>query len=186
MIIRRKGHEVPSLNTTSTADISFMLLIFFLVTTSMDIDKGLARQLPPMEPTKELIEESAVDKKNLLMLEITADNQLMINEHPGTIATLRDKTLNLVHDAGNQHVISLRCDPDADYDIYFQVQNEIVATYNQWRDEQSQKKFRKKYALLNPAQQEEIRKACPHRLAEYTPSITPPSEDDLEEEGGEL
>lgn len=184
MIIRRKGHEVPILNTTSTADISFMLLIFFLVTTSMDIDKGLTRQLPPMEPKKEMIEESFVDKNNLLTLEITADNQLMIDEHPAAISTLRDKILNLVHHAGNQHVISLRSDPDADYDLYFQVQNEIVATYNLWRDELSLEKFKKRFASLNPTQQEEIRQACPHRLAEYAPAVTPPDEDDMEE-GGE-
>ena len=47
MIIQRSKHRVPGLNTTSTADISFMLLIFFLVTTNMDVDKGLSRQLPP-------------------------------------------------------------------------------------------------------------------------------------------
>ena len=52
MLIRRKQHETPGLNTTSTADISFMLLIFFLVTTSMDVDKGLLRQLPSPEPQK--------------------------------------------------------------------------------------------------------------------------------------
>ena len=46
MIFRRKRREVPGLNTTSTADISFMLLVFFLVTTSMDVDKGMNRQLP--------------------------------------------------------------------------------------------------------------------------------------------
>ena len=52
MLIRRNRNETPGLNTTSTADISFMLLIFFLVTTSMDVDKGLLRQLPSPEPQK--------------------------------------------------------------------------------------------------------------------------------------
>ena len=49
MNIRRQKHRVPALNTTSTADISFMLLIFFLVASSMDVDKGLSRQLPPAD-----------------------------------------------------------------------------------------------------------------------------------------
>lgn len=53
MLIKRRRHRVPALNTASTADISFMLLIFFLVTTSMDVDKGITRQLPPVEQTED-------------------------------------------------------------------------------------------------------------------------------------
>ena len=68
MFIRRKNHNVPGLNTTSTADISFMLLIFFLVTTSMDVDKGLSRQLPPPEPPKKEQMESQVQKDKLMEL----------------------------------------------------------------------------------------------------------------------
>ena len=72
MLIRRKQHETPGLNTTSTADISFMLLIFFLVTTSMDVDKGLLRQLPAPEPQHQQ-QVSVVDKATLLELHVTSD-----------------------------------------------------------------------------------------------------------------
>ena len=72
MLIRRKQHKTPGLNTTSTADISFMLLIFFLVTTSMDVDKGLLRQLPSPEPQKKEQQQSVVDKANLMELRLTA------------------------------------------------------------------------------------------------------------------
>ena len=53
MLIKRRQHRVPVLNTTATADISFMLLTFFLVTTSMDVDRGLVRQLPPLDNEQE-------------------------------------------------------------------------------------------------------------------------------------
>lgn len=76
MLIRRKQHETPGLNTTSTADISFMLLIFFLVTTSMDVDKGLLRQLPSPEPQKKEQQQSVVDKANLMALCLTAGDTL--------------------------------------------------------------------------------------------------------------
>ena len=78
-MFRRRKHSMPVLNTTSTADISFMLLIFFLVTTSMDIDKGLSRQLPPLDDEKE---EQVIDmdKSNMIRLAISADNQLSIND----------------------------------------------------------------------------------------------------------
>ena len=80
MFIRKRKHQIPGLNTTSTADISFMLLIFFLVTTSMDVDKGLRRQLPPAHP-KTTQQESIVEKDKLLELSITADNVVMQNGH---------------------------------------------------------------------------------------------------------
>lgn len=68
MFVRRNKRQVPGVNTASTADISFMLLIFFLVTTSMDVDKGLFRLLPSPEPQKQLKTETIVDKKTLLSL----------------------------------------------------------------------------------------------------------------------
>lgn len=75
MLIRRKQRETPGLNTTSTADISFMLLIFFLVTTSMDVDKGLLRQLPSPDPQKKE-QQTVVDKANLMALRLTAGDTL--------------------------------------------------------------------------------------------------------------
>ena len=82
----RRRRTLPQLNTTSTADISFMLLIFFLVTTSMDVDKGLSRRLPPPEKPRE--EETAVNKRDLMKLVITADNQLLIDDKPCEIKEL--------------------------------------------------------------------------------------------------
>ena len=67
-MFRRRKREVPGLNTTSTADISFMLLIFFLVTTNMDVDKGLIRQLPP--DRKNDNQESFVSKGTILDLSL--------------------------------------------------------------------------------------------------------------------
>ena len=89
-MFKRRKHRVPTLNTTSTADISFMLLIFFLVTTSMDIDKGLSRQLPPLEDDKE---EQVIDmnKNDMIRLSISADNQLSINDRVVTLQQVRQQ-----------------------------------------------------------------------------------------------
>ena len=88
MLIRRKQHETPGLNTTSTADISFMLLIFFLVTTSMDVDKGLLRQLPSPEPQKKEQQQSVVDKANLMELRLTAGDTLLVTVWARNISSL--------------------------------------------------------------------------------------------------
>ena len=75
MFRRRNKREVPQLNTTSTADISFMLLIFFLVTSSMDTDKGLTSQMPPPEDSTEQ-QDQEVKKRNVMELQLDAADVL--------------------------------------------------------------------------------------------------------------
>ncbi|CDA93823.1 putative uncharacterized protein [Prevotella sp. CAG:1320] len=166
MMIRRKRHEVPGLNTTSTADISFMLLIFFLVTTSMDPDKGLLRQLPPMEPKETVAKEELIEKRNLLRLEINSQGQLTADGQPITPEEIPDKLLPLARKAGKNHVVWLSCDPEANYDTYFQVQDQLVKGYAQWREEVSRQKTGKPYARLSAEQQATIRELTPQRVAE--------------------
>lgn len=158
-------HSVPELNTTSTADISFMLLIFFLVTTSMDSEKGLSRQLPPPEKRQQ-VEETSVDKRVLMQMQITADNRLLVNDQPTPLKGLRRRILQHVRSLGSRHLLSIKCDPAARYDTYFALQNEIVAAYNAWRDEKAQTRYHKRYAQLPAAQREEINSLCPQRIAE--------------------
>ena len=79
MIIKRRHHSVPGLNTTATADISFMLLIFFLVASSMDLDKGLARVLPPVDDEEQKV-ETLVERDQLFTISLTANNQYVLND----------------------------------------------------------------------------------------------------------
>lgn len=166
MLIRRKQHETPGLNTTSTADISFMLLIFFLVTTSMDVDKGLLRQLPSPEPQKKEHLESVVDKNNLMALHLTAGDTLLVNNKPMKVSQLKEETIRFVHRLGKKHLISIVSDRDADYNLYFQMQNQLMEAYAQLRNETAQKKFHKDYALLNNDQKDQVRQLCPQRITE--------------------
>ena len=166
MLIRRKSHETPGLNTTSTADISFMLLIFFLVTTSMDVDKGLLRQLPSPEPQNKERQESVVDKENLLAIHLTAGDSLLVNDRPMKVGQLKDEVIRLVHRLGKKHLISVESDREADYNLYFQMQNELMEAYSQLRNETSHKKYHMDYAQLGNDQKEEVRKLCPQRITE--------------------
>lgn len=146
MLIRRNRNETPGLNTTSTADISFMLLIFFLVTTSMDVDKGLLRQLPLPEPQKKEQQESVVDKNNLMAIHLTAGDTLMVNNQPMKLEDLKQETVRFVHRLGKKHLISIESDRDANYNLYFQMQNELMEAYAQLRNEAAQKKYHRDYA----------------------------------------
>lgn len=172
MLIRRKQRETPGLNTTSTADISFMLLIFFLVTTSMDVDKGLLRQLPSPEPQKKE-QQTVVDKANLMELRLTASDTLLVNGKPMKVSQLKEETIRFVHRLGKKHLISIESDRDADYNLYFQMQNQLMEAYSQLRNETAQKKYHRNYALLNNDQKEQVRNICPQRITEsYANAMT--------------
>ena len=173
MLIRRKQHKILGLNTTSTADISFMLLIFFLVTTSMDVDKGLLRQLPSPEPQKKEQQQSVVDKANLMALRLTAGDTLLVNGKPMQVSQLKEETIRFVHRLGKKHLISIESDRDADYNLYFQMQNQLMEAYSQLRNETAQKKYHRDYALLNNDQKEQVRNICPQRITEsYANAMT--------------
>ena len=173
MLIRRNRNETPGLNTTSTADISFMLLIFFLVTTSMDVDKGLLRQLPSPEPQKKEQQQSVVDKANLMALRLTAGDTLLVNGKPMQVSQLKEETIRFVHRLGKKHLISIESDRDADYNLYFQMQNQLMEAYSQLRNETAQKKYHRDYALLNNDQKEQVRNICPQRITEsYANAMT--------------
>lgn len=173
MLIRRKQRKTPGLNTTSTADISFMLLIFFLVTTSMDVDKGLLRQLPSPEPQKKEQQQSVVDKANLMALRLTAGDTLLVNGKPMQVSQLKEETIRFVHRLGKKHLISIESDRDADYNLYFQMQNQLMEAYSQLRNETAQKKYHRDYALLNNDQKEQVRNICPQRITEsYANAMT--------------
>lgn len=173
MLIRRKQRETPGLNTTSTADISFMLLIFFLVTTSMDVDKGLLRQLPSPEPQKKEQQQTVVDKANLMELRLTAGDTLLVNGKPMQVSLLKEETIRFVHRLGKKHLISIESDRDADYNLYFQMQNQLMEAYSQLRNETAQEKYHRDYALLNNDQKEQVRNICPQRITEsYANAMT--------------
>jgi biopolymer transport protein ExbD len=135
MFKRRKRHSVPGLNTASTADISFMLLIFFLITTSMDSDKGLGRRLPPLDPEEQQEIEKDIDKDKVLTIHLMANNKLTINDKEARISPeLRKTVKQFIVNAGPKHIIELQVDRDADYDSYFKLQNQLVKSYSELED----------------------------------------------------
>lgn len=169
-MFRRKKHRMPVLNTTSTADISFMLLIFFLVTTSMDIDKGLSRQLPPLDDEKEE-QVIDIDKNNMIKLVISADNQLSIDDSIASLEQVRQRVMDFVEHSPNrkEHVISVEVAREANYNTYFNMQNEIVAAYRTLREQRAQKIFGQSYAACTEEQRDSLRALYPQRIAETYP-----------------
>lgn len=173
MIINRsRNNKVPQLNTTSTADISFMLLIFFLVTTSMDVDKGLQRMLPPADKNKKEQTVTNVEKDNLMTLILQTDNTLLLNGQPERVARLKADVVDFITKRGEKHLITLESDREANYDTYFKIQNQLVAAYAEVKDRKAQQLYHHTYASLSAGQKMQIDSLCPQRIAESYANAT--------------
>lgn len=166
MLIKRRKHSVPSLNTTSTADISFMLLTFFLVTSSMDVDKGLVRQLPPFDKEEQTDEAKDVSKENTLSFSITAQNEVMLNDKPVAVEDIRRRIVDFVRMRGAQHLILVDANPASDYNTYFTLENEIVAAYAEVRNAEAKRRYHRDYASCTDEQRKKVRDIYPQHLSE--------------------
>ncbi len=167
MLIKRRKHSVPILNTTATADISFMLLTFFLVTTSMDVDSGLVRQLPPADNDNPQQQSAAeVSRDNTLSFSITADSRIMLDGKPVDVKSLRRQIVAFVSSRPDSHIIYIDAHPSANYNAYFQLQNDIMAAYRTVRDGLARSRFHRPYDCCAEWQREAIRSTCPQRIAE--------------------
>ena len=171
--------RVPGLNASSTADISFILLIFFLVTTSMDTDRGLAVRLPnPPEDNQQ--DPPKIRERNSMIVNVNMNNQIMVtvakNSKEIQISELRELAKEFISNPENNpdmpelipvelpapfgvqpitknHVISLQTDRATSYDTYFQVENELYGAYNDLRDELARKTFGRPYRECNEDEQ---------------------------------
>ena len=189
----RKKRSMPGINSSSTADIAFMLLIFFLTTTSMDTDKGLARRLPPPpDPNVKQNDDLKVKVRNVLQVRINKDNQLMVGSEYMEVSQLKAKAKEFIanpNDDANlpekhvvnipllggdcmvakNHVISVTNDVGTTYQAYIDVQNELVAAYNELRNEKAKEAFGKDYAECNEDEQKAIREFHPQKISEAEP-----------------
>lgn len=182
---------VPGINSSSTADIAFIILIFFLVTTSMDTDMGLARRLPepPSDDTQK--KDQDIKRRNLLVVYLNMYDQVMVGDEPVEVSDIRQRAKDFIANPYNdetlperkakdidffgnmqvtdQHVISLQNDRTTSYQLYIEVQNELVAAYNELRNEISQQKWQKNYSELSEDQQKAVREVYPQRISEAEP-----------------
>ncbi len=190
--------KVQEINAGSMADIAFLLLIFFLVATTMNTDTGLVRMLPPIPPEDQEQEEIKVKERNLFLVLINGSGQIMAGQ-PGKqdfidLHQLKDRAkefvLNPMDDAElpekenkeielpdggkwvypvSLGVVSLQTTRDTGYQSYIMVQNELTRAFNEIRDEVAQRRFGDKFSALSEEQRNVITKAVPLKISEAEP-----------------
>lgn len=165
---RRAKRRVPLLNTTATADISFMLLVFFLVTSSMDSDKGLTRNLPPKSdaPTEELVD---IQREDILQLHIKSDGNVEADGENIVKDSISECVASFVEARGplaSKAIVEIESDSTAEYGTYFKVQNEIVRGYAIARGKYAMKRYKKPYKQLADDEKDQVRKYYPQRISE--------------------
>lgn len=170
--------SLPEINAGSMADIAFLLLIFFLVTTTMDVDTGLVRKLPPMPEEEQLEDDSQIKARNIYVVLVNAKDQLLVEEELMDISQLREGAKAFLDNFGKdpelsdnpqKAIISLQNDRGTSYEMYISVQNELSAAYRELRDREAQKKHGVNYAELEGEKKKEIRKMFPEKISEAEP-----------------
>jgi len=184
------ARKLPEYNSSSLADIAFMLLIFFLVTTTMDTDSGISRMLPPPVPDDQEKNEDKIKERNVFVVLINKNDQLLVENKPMDIRDLKEAAKEFIENpAGKENlpefkeveipffglipvskqIISLQNDRGTSYGIYLKAQNELAAAYNELRDGLALRKFGKRYNEVDDEQQKAIKKVFPQRISEAEP-----------------
>ena len=186
--------NIPEINASSQADIAFTVLIFFLVVSTMDVDTGIVRVLPPMADPNMKQEDIKVKERNLLLVFVSGSGNIMAGGKVVTLEALRAKAkefiLNPTNDKSlpekkdekidmpdgskwtypvSEGVISLQNTRDTSYERYIEVQNALTRAYNEVRDDLSMQKFGKSFDDLNDAERKVITKAIPMKISEAEP-----------------
>ena len=189
------ARPVNEINAGSMADIAFLLLIFFLVTTTMDIDTGITRKLPP--PPPEDMEDIKVKERNIFKVLVNKNDRLLVNNKPGDIRLLREQAKEFLSNPNlknpnppedrpekrekdipllggivyvSKGVISLKNDRGTSYDMYIQVQNELAAAIRELRDEMSNQFFGMNFDQLSDNDKiDAIQEAVPVAISEAEP-----------------
>lgn len=183
--------KTPEINGGSMADISFLMLIFFLMVSTMDPETGLSRRLPPMPPENAQVEDLKVNRRNMLDVKINSRNGVMAGgqvilsdaqleeivieflTNPSDRSDLPSKTIKNIDGFGeypvSDGVISLQNDRQSLYSKYVEIQNVLVRAINKVRNDFAMAHFGDVYEELNAEQQEIVSEAIPNRISEAEP-----------------
>ncbi len=172
-----KRLQAPEINASSMADIAFLLLIFFLVTTEIVEDQGVLVRLPPWSDEEPPV--LPLSERNVFQVLVNKNDELLVRNEPAEIKELRDRAKDFILNPNNDEtmatspkkaIISLKNDRGTTYETYVTVYNELLGAYNELWNERAKREFSKPYEELNDNQKEGIRSEIPLVLSEAEPT----------------
>lgn len=184
------GKKTPAINSSSTADIAFLLLCYFLMTTTMGGSNGLSRRLPPMPDENQKVENQKVNQRNIIVVRINSADRIFAGNEAMVVEQLKDKIKEFLTNPANdpnlpekemkdiagygeypvsKGVISLQNDRGTSYRAYIAVQNELIKAVNELRDEFAAVNYGKKFNELDLDQQGIVKECIPQLISEAEP-----------------
>ena len=172
--MEKTKNQPSEINAGSMADIAFLLLIFFLVTTTIEADQGILVRLPPIILDENIIKQPTYDR-NFFPVLINGNDDLMVKQMPIMLDDLKNSTIRFItnptndpnlSESPNLALVSLKNDRGTSYHMYIQVQNEIKAAYQSIWDNEAQTSYNSSYNNLSIEKQKQIRSLYPRRFSE--------------------
>ncbi len=181
MLLKKRKREDAEINGSSLADIAFLLLIFFLVTTTINVDTGIGLVLPPPpDPTQE---PPPIRQRNLLNILVNAQGQVLLDGQPASVNQVKDKVKEFIDNPNNnpelsespqKAIISIKTQRQTPYRIYIDMLDEVKSAYRELRDQLSQQRYGVPYNVLeeDSEQQGFVKDAYPQKISIAEPDDT--------------
>lgn len=177
MKLKKRSREEAEVPQAGMADIAFLLLIFFLVVTTIDVDTGIGMQLPP--PPDPDQEPPPIRERNLMNILVNARGQILINERQANIQQVRQLVIDFVDNANRaqdpnlsesprQAIVSIKTDRQTSYEIYIDMLDEVIGAYRELRDEVARRDFGisyREYSSRRSREDNEIRQMYPQNIS---------------------
>jgi hypothetical protein len=157
----------PEVNAGSMADIAFLLLIFFLVTTTIETDSGISRKLPPIEENEE---DVIIKQKNIFTVLLNGKDQILVEDELMELEDIRAAAIEFLDNGGgkgedgcdyckgkrdpsssdnpDKAIVSLKNERETSYAAYISVQNELVAAYTHLRNVRAEELYGESYSEM--------------------------------------
>ena len=174
MMLKKKKREGAEINGSSMADIAFLLLIFFLVTTTINVDTGIGMVLPaPLDPEQE---PPPIRERNLMKILVNAQGLVLMDEEPVPITEVRTKLIEFIDNPEDNEelavspdaaIVSLKTQRETPYSIYIDMLDEVMGAYKDLRDAASRSNYGVPYDALadDSPQQNQIQDMYPKKIS---------------------
>lgn len=163
MLIKKPRREEAEINGSSMADIAFLLLIFFLVTTTINVDTGIGLVLPP--PLNPEEQPPPVRERNLMNILVNSEGRVLMDEEPTSIQEVRDKLIEFIDNPNNDEnlavspetaIVSIKTQRATPYRIYIDMLDEVMGAYKELRNQASMQNYGVPYNMLEAESPQQV------------------------------